>query len=617
MKVLAFDTASAQTVLAIGEYEESGIQTLASVEISAARQANQVLLASVEEMLEQAALSIGDMRSIVVGLGPGSFTGVRIGVATAKGLACGLGVALYGVSTIDAVAWRCWRAGVRGRLGVVADAMRKEVYPVRFLLDEDGVERLEKDTVAKPYDVAKAWAQEEASLYVAGDGLKKYMDCFDDEPFSPVSEDCWTPDGEGLIEAFGQACSRNMQGTGDAATVLPVYTRLSDAEENERKRLDTLEASGKIDEHDKLEHEIERKHEMLVMTPKADAASTSASDAVARGPLILAIESSCDETAAAVIDGERNVLADCIASSIDFHARFGGVVPEIASRKHIEAIVPTVTYTMEQAGLSYADLSAIAVTQGPGLVGALVVGVAFAKGLSFATGLPFIGVNHLEGHLYANRYVDPTLQPPFIALIVSGGHTMLIHVKQWGSYEVLGSTLDDAVGEAFDKVAKALGLGYPGGPIISKYAKTGDRRAIDFPRAMMHSGDFKFSLSGLKTAVITYIHNQQEAGMDIDLPNLAASFEAAVVDVLVSKSLTACKQTASKALCIGGGVAANPMLREELTKKLERRGIRVIMPELADCADNASMIASVALDLYDEGLFGSLSDDPIAHMPLR
>ena len=256
-------------------------------------------------------------------------------------------------------------------------------------------------------------------------------------------------------------------------------------------------------------------------------------------------------------------------------------------------------------------------TQGPGLVGALVVGVAFAKGLSFATGLPFIGVNHLEGHLYANRYVDSTLQPPFIALIVSGGHTMLIHVKQWGSYEVLGSTLDDAVGEAFDKVAKALGLGYPGGPIISKYAKTGHRRAIDFPRAMMHSGDFKFSLSGLKTAVITYIHNQQEAGMDIDLPNLAASFEAAVVDVLVSKSLTACKQTASKALCIGGGVAANPMLREELTKKLERRGIRVIMPELADCADNASMIASVALDLYDEGLFGSLSDDPIAHMPLR
>ncbi len=617
MKVLAFDTASAQTVLAIGEYGESGVQTLASVEVSAARQANQVLLLSVEKMLEQAGLSIDDMQAIVVGLGPGSFTGVRIGVATAKGLACGLGSALYGVSTIDAVAWRCWRAGVRGRLGVVADAMRKEVYPVRFLLDDDGIERLEKDTVAKPADVAQAWAQEEASLYVAGDGLKKFMDCFEGDPFSAVPQDCWTPDGEGLLQAFSQACERGLQGTGDAATVLPVYTRMSDAEENERKRLDDLEASGNADEHDRLEREIEREHEMLVMTPKADAADGQESIVSACGPCILAIESSCDETAAAVIDGKRNVLADCIASSIDFHARFGGVVPEIASRKHIEAIVPTVTYTMEQAHLSYDDLSAIAVTQGPGLVGALVVGVAFAKGLSFATGLPFIGVNHLEGHLYANRYVDPALEPPFVALIVSGGHTMLIHVKAWGEYEVLGSTLDDAVGEAFDKVAKALGLGYPGGPTISRYAKTGDRRAIDFPRAMMHSGDLKFSLSGLKTAVITYIHNQQQAGMDIDLSNLAASFEAAVVDVLVSKSITACKQTGSKVLCIGGGVAANPMLREELVRKLERRGMRVVMPELADCADNASMIASVALDLYNEGSFGSLADDPIAHMPLR
>lgn len=617
MKVLAFDTASAQTVLAIGEYGESGVQTLASVEVSAARQANQVLLLSVEKLLEQTGLSIGDMQAIIVGLGPGSFTGVRIGVATAKGLACGLGVALYGVSTIDAVAWRCWRAGVRGRIGVVADAMRKEVYPVRFLLGDDGIERLEKDSVAKPADIARAWAQEETSLYVAGDGLKKFMDCFESDSFSVVSQDCWTPDGEGLLQAFDQACARGTQGTGDAATVLPVYTRLSDAEENERKRLDDLEANGNADEHDRLEQEIEREHEMLVMTPKADTAGEHESGSAGCAPRILAIESSCDETAAAVIDGERNVLADCIASSVDFHARFGGVVPEIASRKHIEAIVPTVTYTMEQAHLNYGDLSAIAVTQGPGLVGALVVGVAFAKGLSFATGLPFIGVNHLEGHLYANRYVDPTLEPPFVALIVSGGHTMLIHVKAWGAYEVLGSTLDDAVGEAFDKVAKALGLGYPGGPIISRYAKTGDRRAIDFPRAMMHSGDLKFSLSGLKTAVITYIHNQQQAGMDIDLANLAASFEAAVVDVLVSKSITACKQTGSKTLCIGGGVAANPMLREELVKKLERRGMRVIMPELADCADNASMIASVALDLYNEGSFGSLSDDPIAHMPLR
>lgn len=200
-------------------------------------------------------------------------------------------------------------------------------------------------------------------------------------------------------------------------------------------------------------------------------------------PYILAIESSCDETAAAVIDGKRDILADCIASQIDFHKRFGGVVPEIASRKHTEAIVPTVMYTMEQAGLDFDDLSAVACTIGPGLVGALVVGVAFAKGLCFATGLPFVGVNHLEGHLYANRYVDPTLEPPFVALLVSGGHTMLVHVRDWGDYEVLGSTLDDAVGEAFDKVAKALELGYPGGPVLSRYAKDGDSKAIQFPRA--------------------------------------------------------------------------------------------------------------------------------------
>lgn len=196
--------------------------------------------------------------------------------------------------------------------------------------------------------------------------------------------------------------------------------------------------------------------------------------------------------------------------------------------------MPTVMYTMEQAGLGFDDLSAVACTIGPGLVGALVVGVAFAKGLCFATGLPFIGVNHLEGHLYANRYVDPTLEPPFVALLVSGGHTMLVHVRGWGDYEVLGSTLDDAVGEAFDKVAKALELGYPGGPVLSRYAKDGDAKAIAFPRAMMHSGDLRFSLSGLKTAVITYINEQNKAGMSIDIPDLAASFTAAVVDVLVA-----------------------------------------------------------------------------------
>ena len=627
MRILAFDTASAQTVLALGKCTRERAETIASVEVEAPRQANQVLLGRIDEMLSGAGLTIGDIEALVVGRGPGSFTGVRIGVATAKGVACGLQVPLYGVSTLDAVAWRCWRAGVRGALGVVADAMRKEVYPVRYMLDDDGVHRLDEDSVAKPADVAREWLAAGDELVLAGDGLAKFGDMFADEIFTLAPQECWLPDGTGLIDAFARAYASGEEGSGDAAELLPVYTRMSDAEENERLRLERLNRPEDAQTREKLRHEIERTdREMRITTPKADeervghandnAAKRVASESL-QAPLILAIESSCDETAAAVIDGRRDVLADCIASSIDFHARFGGVVPEIASRKHIEAIVPTVAYTMEQAQLAYSDLSAIACTQGPGLVGALVVGVAFAKGLAYATGLPFIGVNHLEGHLYANRYVDPELEPPFVALIVSGGHTMLIHVKDWGKYEVLGSTLDDAVGEAFDKVAKALGLGYPGGPVISKYAKTGNRKAIDFPRAMMHSGDLKFSLSGLKTAVVTYINKQQEAGMEIDLPDLAASFEAAVVDVLVSKSLTACKQTGAKVLCIGGGVAANPMLREELKTKLERKHIRVIMPELSDCADNASMIASVALDLYRDGEFGSLADDPVAHLPLR
>ena len=366
----------------------------------------------------------------------------------------------------------------------------------------------------------------------------------------------------------------------------------------------------------RLQHEIERDdREMRISQPRTDHAHERA--ARHEAPFILAIESSCDETAAAVIDGKRAILADCIASQIDFHKRFGGVVPEIASRKHTEAIVPTVMYTMEQAGLNFSELSAVACTIGPGLVGALVVGVAFAKGLCFATGLPFIGVNHLEGHLYANRYVDPALEPPFVALLVSGGHTMLVSVRDWGDYAVLGSTLDDAVGEAFDKVAKALELGYPGGPILSKLAQDGDAKAINFPRAMMHSGDLQFSLSGLKTAVITYINEQRKAGMDIDIPNLAASFTAAIVDVLVAKSLDACKQADVDILCIGGGVAANPDLREVLKNELGKRGIRVVMPELSDCADNASMIASVGLDLFEAGERTGLDADPQAHMPLR
>ena len=618
MRVLALDTASTQMVLALADFDEATAQAtlLASRQVDAPRQANQVLLTHAGQLLDEAGLCIGDIDAVVAGRGPGSFTGVRIGVATAKGLACGLAASLYGASTLDAVAWRAWHAGVRGRLGVVADAMRKEVYPVRYVLDDAGAIRLEPDTVAKPAQVAQMWADEEDGITLTGDGLLKYAELFGGAPFSLTSQELWLPDGQGLISAFAQAFREEVAGTGDAAALVPVYTRLSDAEENEQLRLAKMTDPRDAEKRARLQHEIERDdREMRISRPKSESAFENV--AAHEPPFILAIESSCDETAAAVIDGKRGILADCIASQIDFHQRFGGVVPEIASRKHTEAIVPTVMYTIEQARLGFEDLSAVACTIGPGLVGALVVGVALAKGLCFATGLPFIGVNHLEGHLYANRYVDPTLEPPFVALLVSGGHTMLVHVRGWGDYEVLGSTLDDAVGEAFDKVAKALELGYPGGPVLSRCAKDGDAKAIAFPRAMMHSGDLQFSLSGLKTAVITYINEQNRAGMDIDIPNLAASFTAAIVDVLVAKSLHACEQAGVHTLCIGGGVAANPDLREALVAELGKRGIRVIMPELSDCADNASMIASVGLDLFEAGERTGLDADPQAHMPLR
>ncbi len=314
--------------------------------------------------------------------------------------------------------------------------------------------------------------------------------------------------------------------------------------------------------------------------------------AVDRGDLILAIETSCDETAASVVRNGLEVLSSVVASQIDFHRRFGGVVPEIASRKHVEAIVGVVDEALEEAGVTLEDLTALAVTQGPGLVGALVVGVAYAKGLSFATGLPLVGVNHLEGHLFANLLADPDLSPPLVALIVSGGHTSLVHVPAWGEYRTLGATLDDAAGEAFDKVAKALGLGYPGGPVLSTLAAEGDPTAIRFPRAMMHSGTFDFSLSGLKTAVVTHLETEREAGRDVDPRNLAASFQAAVIDVQVAKSVRAARECGVDTFCLAGGVSANAALREALRISLAAEGVRLSVPPLDLCTDNAAMIAA-------------------------
>jgi N6-L-threonylcarbamoyladenine synthase len=343
--------------------------------------------------------------------------------------------------------------------------------------------------------------------------------------------------------------------------------------------------------------------------------------AVRADEIILAIESSCDETAAAVMRGGNELLANVVASQIDFHARFGGVVPEIASRKHTEAIVGVIDEAMERAGeslslggrLPFAELDAIAVTRAPGLIGALVVGVAYAKGLAMATGKPLVGVNHLEGHIFANVFADSEVRPPLVALLVSGGHTSLVHMPEWGVYHTLGETLDDAAGEAFDKVAKVLGLGYPGGPILSRLAEQGDPDAIAFPRAMMKSGDYAFSLSGLKTAVLTYIRHEEQAGREVNVPDLAASFQQAVIDVQVSKAVRAVKETDAVAFCLGGGVAANRALREALTSAIEPLGVHVSVPPFELCTDNAAMIAAAAHYRYLRGERLGLDAEPSAN----
>ena len=785
LTVLAVDTSTDMLACAVARIAAQadgahGVDVLASGDHLCRRHANEQLVNTALDCLSQAGLAMGDVDAVLVGRGPGSFTGVRIGIATAKGLACGLGSALFGASTLDAVAWGAWAAGERGLLAVVDDAMRGEVYPGVYLLDDAGAHRtFDAERVVAADDAVEELVSraDAAELSLTGDGLKKYRDRFEAAGLARVlDESLWHPTAQGLARAWAASPVR---GSGDPALVLPIYTPLSDAEENERKRLGlkapaSVEVTGVDDaladrhlqlrpmsvndlpavaalesesyvgaahtpwtEHmfyDELSQpgrswwvahdlgtiigfaggqlagddfevtdvvvardrrrqgiasrlvsricydahvlnaataslEVDEKnaparaayaslgfeevgrrrayygegHDALILKVAlplaADAEHTldhvepSASirpwpiqvgerDAKARerlaaaGDLVLSIESSCDETAMAVIDSHGEICANVVATSIDFHARFGGVVPEIASRKHVEAIVGVFEEVMAQAGhhfgcdtLTPRDLSCVGVTAGPGLVGALVVGVAFAKGLCAATGLPLTAVNHLEGHLLANLFETPDLTPPFVASLVSGGNTMLVHVRDWGDYQVLGATIDDAVGEAFDKVAKALGLGYPGGPVISKLAAKGNKKAIHFPRAMMHSHDYRFSLSGLKTAVITYIEGENKAGRPINLPDLAASFEAAVIDVQVSKAIAAVDETGVSDFCVGGGVAANPELRAEYRRKFGRRGVRVTVPPMVVCGDNGAMIAVAALRNYRAGQFADLSLD--------
>lgn len=318
--------------------------------------------------------------------------------------------------------------------------------------------------------------------------------------------------------------------------------------------------------------------------------------------LILAIESSCDETAAAVVKNGREVLSNIISSQIDIHTLYGGVVPEIASRKHVENINPVIKEALVQAEVTLEDIDAIGVTYGPGLVGALLVGVAEAKAIAFAADKPLVGVHHIEGHISANYIANIDLEPPFICLVVSGGHTHLVVVNDYGEYEVIGKTRDDAAGEAFDKVARAIGLGYPGGPKIDRLAKEGNMNAIDFPRATVAGAPLDFSFSGLKSAVLNYINSCKMKNMEYNRADIAASFQKAVVDVLVSHALSACEQHDIHKLAIAGGVAANSAIRSRMQEECKKQGIIFYCPSNILCTDNAAMIGAAAYYEYIRGV---------------
>jgi N6-L-threonylcarbamoyladenine synthase len=309
--------------------------------------------------------------------------------------------------------------------------------------------------------------------------------------------------------------------------------------------------------------------------------------------ITLGIETSCDETAVAVVEDGFEVRANLIASQVHLHERFGGVVPEVAARAHVEALNPLLEETLAAAQIDFKDVDNVAVTVGPGLVGALLTGMAAAKAVALGTGAGLIGVNHLEGHVWANFLEHGPPDPPYVALVVSGGHTMLVHIPEMFHHVVMGQTLDDAAGEAFDKVARMLGLGFPGGPALDRMALDGDPHAVAFPRAMQNSGDYDFSLSGLKTAVLKYVKAERAGGRDLNLPDLAASFQEAVVDVQVSKTIAAAKDVKAPTVLLGGGVVANTRLRERLKAAGEAQGLRVLYPSLDLCTDNAAMIACV------------------------
>lgn len=331
---------------------------------------------------------------------------------------------------------------------------------------------------------------------------------------------------------------------------------------------------------------------------------------------ILSIESSCDETAAAVTRNGREVISSVISTQVPIHTLYGGVVPEIASRKHIERISQVIEEALSKADMTLDDMDAIAVTKGPGLVGALLVGVSMAKAISFAKGIPLIGVHHIEGHISANYIEYPDLVPPFMCLVVSGGHTNLVNVSDYGRYEIIGRTRDDAAGEAFDKIGRAIGLGYPGGPKIEKAALSGDEDAIELPRAVVNENKYDFSFSGLKSATLNYLNSAEMSGTPVSVPDVAASFQKAVVGVLTDHAELAIKEYGADKLAIAGGVACNGAFRREIGKMCERNGVEFYAPSKELCTDNAAMIGAAGYYDYINGKRDGMDLDAIPYLKL-
>ncbi len=332
--------------------------------------------------------------------------------------------------------------------------------------------------------------------------------------------------------------------------------------------------------------------------------------------LILGIESSCDETAAAVVKNGREVLSNVINTQIEIHKKFGGVVPEVASRRHIQTIDRVIDQALEDAGVTFDDITAIAVTYGPGLVGALLIGVSTAKALAYALKKPLVPVHHIKGHIMANFVEHKDLEPPFVCLVASGGHSHIVEVKSYTDLEILGRTRDDAAGEAFDKIARVLGLGYPGGPLIDRLAKEGNPEAVHFPRVKMEGDTLDFSFSGVKTAVINYLHKLEQNGETYNRADIAASFQAAVTDALCSHTLEAARRTGNKIITLAGGVASNSALRKKMSEEAAKEGIRVLYPSPVLCTDNAVMIACAGYYGYLKQDFADMTLNAVANLKL-